>query len=71
MEVTFYSRTVNNVTKQDCLRNISKLNRLISSNYMDPEVTTALIEQKIQWQERYGALVKDDPVIFPGRKYRR
>ena len=71
MITTLYPRAVSNLTKQQCKQEIARLERLISDFYMQPEISISYLEQRIWWQERLGELVANDPIPFPGRKFRR
>lgn len=60
-----------NLTKAQCKREIARLDTLIAESYRTPWISISYVEQKAWWIERLGELIADEPVPFPGRKYRR
>lgn len=55
-------------TKAQCKAEISLLDAIIDDQCIHPWMTPSLIEMRIIWIERLGALVAEDGG-FPGRKF--
>ena len=59
-----------NLTKEQCKREISRLDRMINENYSSPWISISFMEQKVWWVDRLGELTADEEG-FSGRKYHK